>query len=47
MYYIYLVKKLDTNKTNNLIKKWGTVLNREFLVEEFIIFEKHLNGQQP
>jgi hypothetical protein len=28
------LKKLDTNKPNNLIKKWGTEINKEFSTEE-------------
>jgi hypothetical protein len=28
-------KKLDSRKTNNPIKKWGTELNKEFSTEEY------------
>jgi hypothetical protein len=36
------LKKLITKKTNNLIKKWGIELNREFTTEESRMAEKHL-----
>jgi hypothetical protein len=35
-------KKLDSRKSNNPIKKWGTDLSKEFLTEEYQIAEKHL-----
>ena len=41
------LKKLDTKKPNNQIKKWGTDLNREFSIEESQMVEKHLNGDHP
>ena len=28
-------KKLDSRNSNNLIKKWGTELNKEFSTEEY------------
>ena len=37
------LKKLDYRELNNLIKKWGTKLNREFSTEETQRAEKHLN----
>jgi hypothetical protein len=36
------LKKSNTNHSNNLIKKWGTELNREFSKEESRMAEKHL-----
>jgi hypothetical protein len=36
------LKKLDSNKTNNPIKKWGTELNKELSTEEYQVAEKHL-----
>ena len=36
------LKKLDFREPNNLIKKWGTELNKEFSPEEFRMAEKHL-----
>jgi hypothetical protein len=42
------LKKMDSKKTNNPIKKWGTELNKEFSTEEYQMTEKHLkNVQQP
>ena len=29
------LKKLDTRESNNLIKKWGTELNKKFSIEEY------------
>ena len=29
------LKKVDSRKSNNPIKKWGTVLNKEFSTEEY------------
>ena len=29
------LKKLDSRKSNNTIKKWGTELNKEFSTEEY------------
>jgi hypothetical protein len=29
------LKKLGSRKSNNLIKKWGTELNKEFSTEEY------------
>jgi hypothetical protein len=37
------LKKLDSRKSNNLIKKWGSELNKEFSPEEYQMAEKHLN----
>ena len=34
--------KLDIKKTNNLIKNWGTDLNKEFSLEESQLNEKIL-----
>jgi hypothetical protein len=36
------LKKLDSRKSNNPIKKWGTELNKEFSSEEYRMAEKHL-----
>jgi hypothetical protein len=36
------LKKLDSRKPNNPIKKRGTELNNEFSTEEFRMAEKHL-----
>ena len=36
------LKKLDSRKPNNPIKKWGTELNKEFSTEEYVMAEKHL-----
>jgi hypothetical protein len=43
------LKKLDSRKPNNPIKKWGTELNKEFSAEEYRMAEKHLkkNVQHP
>ena len=43
------LKKLDSKKSNNPIKKWGSELNKEFLPEEYRMAEKHLkkNVQHP
>jgi hypothetical protein len=42
--YIYKeIKKLDSRKPNNPIKKWGSELNKEFSPEEYRMTEKHLN----
>jgi hypothetical protein len=35
-------KKLHSRKPNNLIKNWGTELNKEFSTEEYRMAEKHL-----
>ena len=35
------LKKLDSRKSNNPIKKWGSELNKEFSPEEYRIEEKH------
>jgi hypothetical protein len=35
-------KKLGSRQPNNPIKKWGTVLNKEFSTEEYQMAEKHL-----
>ena len=37
------LKKLSPQAPNNLIKKWGIELNREFTIEESQMAEKHLN----
>ena len=36
------LKKVDSKKSNNPIKKWGWGVNKEFLFEEYRIAEKHL-----
>ena len=36
------LKKLDSRKPNNPIKKGGTELNKEFSAEEHRMAEKHL-----
>ena len=36
------LKKLDSRKPNNAIKKWGTELNKEFSTEECQMAEKYL-----
>ena len=42
------LKKLDSRKSNNPIKKWGTEQNKEFSTEEYRMAEKHLkNVQHP
>jgi hypothetical protein len=42
------LKKLASRKSNNPIKKWSTVLNKEFSTEEYQMAEKHLkNIQHP
>jgi hypothetical protein len=38
------LKKLDTRNPNNLVKIWGTGLNREFSPEESLMAEKHLKN---
>jgi hypothetical protein len=36
------LKKVDSRKSNNPIKKWGSELSKEFLPEEYRMAEKHL-----
>jgi hypothetical protein len=36
------LKKIDSRKSNNPIKKWGTELNKEFSTEEYRMAQKHL-----
>jgi hypothetical protein len=36
------LKKMDSRKSNNPIKKWGLEVNNEFSPEEYRITEKHL-----
>jgi hypothetical protein len=36
------LKKMDSRKSNNPIKKWATELNKEFSTEEYRMAEKHL-----
>jgi hypothetical protein len=36
--------KLDSRKSHNSIKKWGTELNKEFSTEEYRRAEKHLKN---
>jgi hypothetical protein len=38
------LKKLDSRKPNNPIKKWSTELNKEFSTEEYQMVEKHLKN---
>jgi hypothetical protein len=40
------LKKVDSRKSNNPIKKWGSVLNKEFSPEEYRMAEKHLKNVQ-
>jgi hypothetical protein len=35
-------KKLDSKKSNNPSKKWGTELNKDFSIEEYRKADKHL-----
>jgi hypothetical protein len=35
------LKKLNSSKTNNPIKKWGTELNKDFSAEESQMPKKH------
>jgi hypothetical protein len=43
IYNIYKeLKKVDSRKSNNHIKKWGSELNKEFSSEEYRMTEKHL-----
>jgi hypothetical protein len=45
---IYITQEDGLQKSNNLIKKWGTELNKEFSPEEYQMAEKHLkNVQHP
>jgi hypothetical protein len=37
------LKKVDSRKSNNPIKKWGSELNKEYSPEEYQMAEKHLN----
>jgi hypothetical protein len=41
------LKKVDSRKTKNLIKKLGSELNKEFSVEEYRMAEKHLKKKCP
>ena len=36
------LKKVDSTKSNNPIKKWGSELNKEFSPEGYQMAEKHL-----
>ena len=36
------LKRVDSRKSNNPIKKWGSELNKEFSTEEYQMAEKHL-----
>jgi hypothetical protein len=41
--YIYKeLKKVDSIKSNNFIKKWSSKLNKEFSPEDYRMAEKHL-----
>jgi hypothetical protein len=37
------LKKVDSRKSNNPIKKWGSELNKEYSPEQYGMAEKHLN----
>jgi hypothetical protein len=37
---------MDSRKSNNPIKKWGTELNKYFSTEEYQMAEKHLKSVQ-
>jgi hypothetical protein len=43
------LKKVDSRKSNNSIKKWGSELKKQFSPEEYGMAEKHLkkNIQHP
>ena len=43
------LKKVDSRKSNNPIKKWGSEQNKEFSPEEYQMAEKHpkKNVQHP
>jgi hypothetical protein len=41
------LKKVDSRKSNNPIKKWGSELNKEFSPEEYQMAEKHLKKCHP
>ena len=42
------LKKVDSRKSNNPIKKWGSEINKEFSLAEYRMAEKHLkNVQHP
>jgi hypothetical protein len=42
------LKRVDSRKSNNPLKKWGSELNKEFSPEEYRKAEKHLkNVQHP
>jgi hypothetical protein len=36
------LKKVNSRKPNDPIKKWGLELNKEFSPEEYLMAEKHL-----
>ena len=36
------LKRVDSRKSNNPIKKWGSELNKEFSTEKYRMAEKHL-----
>ena len=43
------LKRMDSRKSNNPLKRWGSKLNKEFSPEEYQMAEKHLkkNAQHP
>jgi hypothetical protein len=41
------LKKVDSRKSNNPIKKWGKELNKEISPEEYQMVEKHLKKCSP
>jgi hypothetical protein len=42
------LKKVDSRKSNNPIKTWGSELNKEFSPEEYRMAEKYVkNVQHP
>jgi hypothetical protein len=38
----FKIRRWDSRKSNNPIKKWGSELNKEFSPEEYRMAEKHL-----
>jgi hypothetical protein len=36
------LKRVDSRKSNNPLKRWGSELNKEFSLEEYRMAEKHL-----
>ena len=44
--YKELKRVVDSRKSNNPIKKWGSKLNKEFSTEEYQMVEKHQRNVQ-